>query len=459
MSEQFIHPNWHVMFIHYPIAMLITGTLIELLAIFWLRSGFRAAGRWMILIGALAAVPTALTGWYALNDVATTHVADADGLYWQQRVSASPLTLRQWDMLHHHVIYQAIATAVALVLVVTWLGCSDRWRRRLHLPFLVVLLGVCGAMAAGAWWGGEAVYRQGVAVDVGAGAAPAISAASDVAGATTTAPAARSAVAAAIEVQNRHPAAAAPAQLQAGQDEPADAVAYYVPPVEFHMTMAGILIALAAASLGLSIRAISQATPTVDEETAAETTSADVVRRPTDPGTEPMLRRTSITGEPIEDQPEVPLAPAQPMAQPPSYVHAEIPDVVVIPMKHVPSSRFWLLALLVGLLTLVLGLWIVSQDTSWAPRSLWDDIASAPRSLAHAITGACIVVLTLILAILSRFAWRRKMPLVIFAVLLVLAILLQFWLGTLLLYDTADGPLTGFNSIGASTPAATQPAP
>src|SRR4051794_16756227 len=68
--NQFINPNWHVILIHYPLGLLTIGVLIELLAIFWRRSTVRNAGKWMILIGTLACIPTVTTGLYAFNDAA-----------------------------------------------------------------------------------------------------------------------------------------------------------------------------------------------------------------------------------------------------------------------------------------------------------------------------------------------------------------------------------------------------
>lgn len=53
MAEQFISPNWHVILIHYPLGLLAVGILIEFFSFLgWRRSGFRTAGRWMILLGA-----------------------------------------------------------------------------------------------------------------------------------------------------------------------------------------------------------------------------------------------------------------------------------------------------------------------------------------------------------------------------------------------------------------------
>ena len=75
MSHEFVNPNLHVILIHLPLALLFIGTLIELFAVvFWRRGQFRVAGRWMILIGALSAAPTATSGLYAMAD--TNRTAD-----------------------------------------------------------------------------------------------------------------------------------------------------------------------------------------------------------------------------------------------------------------------------------------------------------------------------------------------------------------------------------------------
>jgi hypothetical protein len=70
MQTELISPNLHVVLIHYPLGMLIAGTLIELFSFLWPRSTFRTAGRWMILIGALSTIPATFSGVYALRDVA-----------------------------------------------------------------------------------------------------------------------------------------------------------------------------------------------------------------------------------------------------------------------------------------------------------------------------------------------------------------------------------------------------
>src|SRR5690606_22379370 len=55
--REIISPNLHVVLMHTPLALLVIGTVIELFAFLWRESTFRTAGRWMILLGALAMIP------------------------------------------------------------------------------------------------------------------------------------------------------------------------------------------------------------------------------------------------------------------------------------------------------------------------------------------------------------------------------------------------------------------
>ena len=103
MAKQFINPNLHVAIVHFPLALLVVGTLIEFVApVLWRRSTFRAAGRWMILLGALAAVPTATSGLYALYDTNLTPQTNPEEnpqITWGEIRTASPLTTDSWEMM------------------------------------------------------------------------------------------------------------------------------------------------------------------------------------------------------------------------------------------------------------------------------------------------------------------------------------------------------------------------
>src|SRR5450432_3026009 len=211
VQTEFVNPNLHVILVHYPIALLITGALIELFSFMWRRHGFRSAGRWMILLGALLGIPTVLSGIYALYDVANPANASIE---WNQIVKIAPLNAQQWQMLKYHLLLESSAVILSVLVVVVWIGCSDSWRRRLHIPLLVLLLIGCGLTTAGAWHGGEVVYRFGTGI--AQGAAP-----------TTV-----------------------PSKLE-----------YFIPPVQVHIIFAGITIAMALAALALSIRNITQGQP------------------------------------------------------------------------------------------------------------------------------------------------------------------------------------------------------
>jgi uncharacterized membrane protein len=213
MTEHFINPNYHPLLIHYPIALLFSGAAVEVFSFLgWRRHGFRAAGRWMICLGALLAVPAALSGIYALNDVVSAGVPDAvaNGS-WHQLAAASPLIKQPaaWSMLVRHTWLQSIATVIVLFAVTSWIACSDRLREKLHLLFLLVLLVGIGFMSTGAWFGGEGVYRHGIGV------------------------------------------------TDASHPEPvASGLAYYVEPEQLHVVAAGVTVALAALAIGLAIRAM-----------------------------------------------------------------------------------------------------------------------------------------------------------------------------------------------------------
>src|ERR1700677_291341 len=103
MASKIINPNLHVAFIHYPLGLLVAGAVIELFSFLWPRSGIRAAAKWMILLGALSAVPATFSGLYALRDIAATQNTIVDGP-WVDVRAASPLLSQPpvWKMLEQH---------------------------------------------------------------------------------------------------------------------------------------------------------------------------------------------------------------------------------------------------------------------------------------------------------------------------------------------------------------------
>src|SRR4051812_46834880 len=163
MPIEFINPNWHVILIHYPIALLTIGLIVEIISVFKPKGGFRAAGRWMIAIGAVLALPTLTSGLYAFRDTVSNDPIMM-GEHWHDLAHDSPWKPQQWEFMSRHIWYMAIATALALVILFLWLSNPDHIRRKLYWILLPALVAACGLIAMGAWHSGEAVYRYGTAV-------------------------------------------------------------------------------------------------------------------------------------------------------------------------------------------------------------------------------------------------------------------------------------------------------
>ena len=220
--DKFLIPNFHVILIHFPLALLGAGVAIELFSFMWRRSSFRQAGQWMIVIGTLAAIPAVTSGLYAFRNV-MGHGSEFDSMVEYQ--TASGFTDADWHFMRNHIILNSIATGVALIAVVAWLAGSDRWRKLMRIPDSVPA-GRCHGVHDP---GGMARRRDGVSPRV-CGAGPTV----------------------------RPPGPGDPSP-RTSQEK----IEYFAPEGEVHLLMAGIVFAVAAVALGLSIRR-ALTTETVD---------------------------------------------------------------------------------------------------------------------------------------------------------------------------------------------------
>lgn len=367
--DELIRPNWHIALVHFPIALLVIGTFIEVFSFLgWRRHSFRSAGRWMLLLGAILSVPAAFSGLYALADVVPDGLASLR--------ESDPLAA---DRLWSHVLLTSLATGVSMAVVVTWIGCSDIWRQRLSLVFKLLLLAAMVGVLSGVHQGGEAVYSSSVGIEARGQ----------------------------VEVPDTLQAYADDSTwstLMGGAEQP-------------HVVMAGLLMAVACVALGWSIRAIAQDDdPDITEE--AQTASRIAAAFAAESGD----LKTLLEHEAAR-----------------SSTH------------HTPPVRatwIWMLAFGLGLVTIGGGLWILAQNTGWQPAELWKAINEGEyrwtRRLVHLIAGVVIVFCTLMLGILARFGRKSRLGLVLFAPPLLLAMALQVWVGVLLMLDSPEGPITGF---------------
>jgi uncharacterized membrane protein len=410
--NQLVSPNLHVVLLHAPLGLLFVGLGIELFSFLgWRRSAFRVAGRWMILVGTLAAVPTALSGMYALRDVAGRGIENASQQPWHDVLQESKLVKadsgQAWEHMTHHAWAMSLATAAMLLVVLVWLSSSDVVRAKLHFLLLLVTVGAIGGIGWGAWHGGEAVYRHAVAVEPEG----------------------------AVQQKETKVAATSPASAPTidGQ-QIARNVEYYVPPMQMHVIFAGTVVSLSIVALGLAIRNATARPATMDDmdDLAA-----------------------ALSPQPSDD----PFLPAE--------QRARLADTAIMPAlrpHYLPASRFWMLAALVGVLTAAFGIWVLARAANYNIldyRGIWEQIRNPlqlngaseglegslqlTRRLAHVIAGSSIIVLTLLLAIFTRIAPRKKAFVMFLGLLLLATIAAQVWLGTLLLFDTNSGSIRAFN--------------
>jgi uncharacterized membrane protein len=394
--QRLVIPNYHVILTHYPLALLVFGLLIEIFSFLWRRSTVKTAGRWMILLGTLAMVPAATSGIYALFDIAAH--GQEETYSWQDIKDGSGFSQHDWDLAKQHVLLNSAATGLALFAVVVWIGSTDNLRRGLYVPILLALLLAVGLMMDGAWHGGEMVYRKGFGVE-----------------------------------GNKGVLAIATAPDSATMRQKIDV---RISPRQLHVILAGVLFAIAAAALGLSIRR------SVTEDY---------------PWVPPARLREIRRGE----------AGADPEATLPVSLMGALNDTsnVIPPPSVIRAGRFWVLAAIVALLTTLGGLyiggfliWPGGVDWAAAKTAILDINTHGQRRMAaHIIFGASILLLTVILAILARWAPHARVFLGACAALLIVVMAAQVWVGILLLYDGNIGPISKFK-LPQPTPT-TQPVP
>lgn len=142
-----IIPNWHPIFTHFTIGLLLTGSALFLVGYLFRHNntGMRitTAARWNLGIGAAFAVITIATGYQAYYSVAhdtPSHAAMTIHLKWA------------W-------------TAFVLFAIAALLAWRDRKRLAgAGIVLSIVLIAAASALAVTGYLGGENVYRHGIGV-------------------------------------------------------------------------------------------------------------------------------------------------------------------------------------------------------------------------------------------------------------------------------------------------------
>ncbi len=151
-----IVPNWHPVFVHFPIALVLVAVGLHLVApvlpAAWREQGLVVA-RWNLWLAAAAVLVTVATGWQAFNSVDHDDAGHA-------------------AMLEHR--FWALITSAVVLVLAAWAAWTQLRHRRTGVTFLGVLVVAGALILTTAWHGGELVYRHGLGVrSFPAAAAPA----------------------------------------------------------------------------------------------------------------------------------------------------------------------------------------------------------------------------------------------------------------------------------------------
>jgi uncharacterized membrane protein len=142
-----IIPNWHPVFVHFPIAFATAAVFFFATAQIFKEKPWAAqcliTGRWMLWAAAIFACIAASFGWYAYNTVEhdeAGHLAMTTHAYW------------------------ALTALFILVLLAVLDVLSWRAAAKTSYGFLILLIVAWSVVVSTAWHGGELVYRHGLGV-------------------------------------------------------------------------------------------------------------------------------------------------------------------------------------------------------------------------------------------------------------------------------------------------------
>ena len=138
--------NLHPLFVHFPIALLMTAFVVQAIVVLGRREPWQPFASGLLYLGALSALPTALTGLLA--------EAKAEKL--------AGFTPAMGTALDFHSTVMYIVTGLAVVLAAIALWKRARMGRGVAAILLVGLLVLVVLMGVGADRGGQLVYEYGV---------------------------------------------------------------------------------------------------------------------------------------------------------------------------------------------------------------------------------------------------------------------------------------------------------
>lgn len=143
--------NFHPLFVHFPIALLLAAWLLTVLGMLWRRETLHRAATWNLALGALGA---ALAAW--------------TGVQGSRTVTPHNFEIHEIMELHERL---GLAVAWGAAALVAWRALRRRaWpaHRAEQLGQAALLTVIVGCLTYGAYLGGRMVYEYGVGTNLGA---------------------------------------------------------------------------------------------------------------------------------------------------------------------------------------------------------------------------------------------------------------------------------------------------
>lgn len=148
--------NFHPLIVHFPIALFITGFAVDGLGWLLRRENLKRVGLVLILLGALAAVPTVATG-LAVEETVEKQLEGRPG-------AEAALEAHESLAIYTAIVLLGVAV-LRLVLGTGWLERQRVWMHGLLVAYLVVGTLGLGLLTLTGYRGGELVYRYGAGVE------------------------------------------------------------------------------------------------------------------------------------------------------------------------------------------------------------------------------------------------------------------------------------------------------
>ena len=142
MSWPFPMESVHPLIVHFPIALLLTATALDLIAVLMKRPNLHRIALWNLGLGTLGAAAAVATGLRA------------------QEIAKHSFEI--WEVMEIHERL-GVTTLILAIMILSWrLKRRDQLTRRARLLTLGVMLVMCTTVSVGGYLGGRLVYEFGV---------------------------------------------------------------------------------------------------------------------------------------------------------------------------------------------------------------------------------------------------------------------------------------------------------